>query len=170
MGVYKVVRSSVTNKDFLVVAASGYYEATEPDPRGDGVTWALRTDGTHTCIAGCRSLNMRIIGPGGEDKDSRRMTMNWDGATFHGLSVTASVMYCPNYASASDATLKENIDPLTGALASLHSIQSVRYCWKEEAFSKVPLPGDNTCRHIGFLAQEVQAQFPPRGGGSRQQH
>jgi hypothetical protein len=36
------------------------------------------------------------------------------------------------------------------------SCSSVRYCWKEEAFRKVPLPGDNTCRHIGFLAQEVQ--------------
>ena len=67
---------------------------------------------------------------------------------FVNLDVTAS-----NYFTWSDARLKENITPMTNVLAKLENIQPVYYNYN----NVLPRPAG---RQLGFIAQEVQKQFP----------
>jgi hypothetical protein len=55
-----------------------------------------------------------------------------------------------SWSSISDARLKENVAPLTGALAKLNSLNPVSYTWKI----------NTTEPTVGFIAQEVQAVLP----------
>ncbi len=64
------------------------------------------------------------------------------------LDVTAS-----NYFTWSDARLKENITPMTNVLAKLENIQPVYYNYN----TLQPRPAG---RQLGFIAQEVQKEFP----------
>ena len=53
--------------------------------------------------------------------------------------------------STSDERLKNAVAPVSDACASLKSINPVIYSWKSD---------EQATRHIGLLAQEVQAVFP----------
>lgn len=76
-----------------------------------------------------------------------------------GASVTAYQFYGDGtaqktgggtWSSISDARLKENVTPLTGAIEKLNSLNPVSYTWKI----------DTTEPTVGFIAQEVQAVLP----------
>ena len=57
----------------------------------------------------------------------------------------------------SDRRLKKDFAPIESALASVKSLNGVYFNWKTEMFK----PGwANERRQIGFIAQEVEAQFP----------
>lgn len=64
---------------------------------------------------------------------------------------TASKTGGGSWASISDARLKDNVTPLTGALAKITALNPVNYAWKINA--------DNTPT-VGFIAQEVQEVIP----------
>ena len=55
-----------------------------------------------------------------------------------------------SWAASSDARLKDNATPLTGALAKITALNPVSYTWKYE----------NTEPTVGFIAQEVQSVLP----------
>lgn len=74
-------------------------------------------------------------------------------ATIRG-SITAAGMITSNY---SDARLKKNIDPITGALETLAGLPPVRYEWKEEFAAEKNLDRDT---HWGLLAQDVEKVLP----------
>jgi hypothetical protein len=61
------------------------------------------------------------------------------------------------YGSASDRRLKENIQPLTGALDKVLKLQGCTFNWKE-ATDERDLIGIK--EDIGFIADEVQAVLP----------
>jgi hypothetical protein len=62
-----------------------------------------------------------------------------------------------SWADVSDARLKDNVVPLTGALSKLLELKPVSYIWKYDR------PGIPT---VGFIAQEVQQVFPSAVGTS----
>ncbi len=59
------------------------------------------------------------------------------------------------WGSSSDARLKQNIKPLTGALDKLMQLRGVFYEWKEPEKQ-----GNLTGQQMGLIAQEVEAVFP----------
>ena len=108
LGRYKPAPST-EGRTYLTLAAGGYWENASPDPRGAGQNWALRTDGSQTCIAG-GTVNLRILGYGEEGEDTRRLKINWDAAIFQGLTthtLTGTKRYLVNdagsYAHVSNA-------------------------------------------------------------------
>lgn len=56
-----------------------------------------------------------------------------------------------SWGSLSDARLKDNVVPLTGALDKINSLNPVTYTWKIQAFNEPT---------VGFIAQEVQSVIP----------
>lgn len=56
-----------------------------------------------------------------------------------------------SWSSISDVRLKDNITPLTGALAKIASLNPVTYSWRHNAVNEPT---------TGFIAQEVQQVFP----------
>jgi hypothetical protein len=56
-----------------------------------------------------------------------------------------------SWSSISDARLKDNVAPLTGALAKLTALNPVSYTWKIEKINEPT---------VGFIAQEVQDVLP----------
>ena len=69
------------------------------------------------------------------------------GAIFYNGSVMA-------YQTTSDYRLKENIAPMTGALAKISALKPVTYTWK-----------DNQKSGEGFIAHELQEHFPDAVSG-----
>lgn len=55
------------------------------------------------------------------------------------------------FATPSDETLKENIEPITNALPRVMNLEGVYYEW---------ISDENSERHIGLIAQNVESQFP----------
>jgi hypothetical protein len=55
-----------------------------------------------------------------------------------------------SWAGISDARLKENVTPLTGALAKLNTLNPVSYTWKIQTVEPT----------VGFIAQEVETVLP----------
>lgn len=56
-----------------------------------------------------------------------------------------------SWGSLSDSRLKDNVTPLTGALAKITALNPVSYTWKIPAFNEPT---------VGFIAQEVQSIIP----------
>jgi hypothetical protein len=60
-------------------------------------------------------------------------------------------VYSPSFNSTSDIALKENIQPISGALSIVQSLNGVYYTLKSNP---------NLGRQVGFIAQEVDAVLP----------
>ncbi|MBL8245470.1 MAG: tail fiber domain-containing protein [Rhodanobacteraceae bacterium] len=83
----------------------------------------------------------------------RRLTLAGNGD----LSVTAAA-FKPgggSWSAPSDARLKQDIEPLSGALARMLQLKGVSFEYREPDPARRPAG-----RHIGFLAQQVQPLFP----------
>jgi hypothetical protein len=78
---------------------------------------------------------------------------NVDVAT--GYSYYYNGTICVAGSCSSDERLKNNIEPLKGALSKLLSLRGVTYEWNSGASPRSP-PGEQT----GFIAQEVERVFP----------
>lgn len=78
------------------------------------------------------------------------------------LYVNGSTVLSQGYTQASDARLKRDVRPLTGALALVAKMQGVRYNWKPVAERTVGkdlnLPLDEP--QVGFLAQDLEKVLP----------
>lgn len=70
------------------------------------------------------------------------------------LDVSGNVR-ATNFITSSDERLKTNITPLTNALDKILTIQAVRYDFKTE-----PSQPAGKGQHIGFIAQNVEKQYP----------
>jgi len=57
----------------------------------------------------------------------------------------------------SDETIKTNVEDLTGSLAKVLDMRGVTYDWNPGALDSLNL---DTCTHIGFIAQEINAIDP----------
>jgi len=62
-----------------------------------------------------------------------------------------------SFVELSDARLKLNVEPLTGALDILSELTGVRFDWRGAALGERPLPEG---RQLGFIAQEVEKVLP----------
>lgn len=61
---------------------------------------------------------------------------------------------CREVVGVSDARLKDNIEPVAGALDKVSRLRGVWFNWKQESQDAA------RSRHLGLLAQEVQAVVP----------
>ena len=63
----------------------------------------------------------------------------------------------------SDARLKQNVETVSGALDKVTRLRGVNYDWRADAERRV---GPTTGRHLGLIAQEVEAVVPEVVGTS----
>jgi hypothetical protein len=97
------------------------------------------------------------IGNGGNALSTQNVsgTANYNAALFYNNGTTSLCGYInvtgsiTNYVSISDYRLKENIIPMTGALAKVSALKPVTYKWKSDG-------SDGQ----GFIAHELQAFVP----------
>ncbi len=125
---------------------SGINSVTAVDYYGNGsnLTGVLSTDGDGgaSLDGHLQVVSIEATGAG------IALTVTNDVAIGGSMSV-AETIYAQGYDSLSDAKLKENIVPLTGALHNLGSISGVSYTWKSSGEAS-----------MGVIAQEVQAVYP----------
>lgn len=81
--------------------------------------------------------------------------MNWFANEFEEMSLTGNgdLYVWGSFYELSDSTLKKNITPLNNTLSKIKNLDVVTYNWKNER-------AKNSNQEIGFLAQEVEQQFP----------
>jgi hypothetical protein len=86
-----------------------------------------------------------------------RLNLDHSGNLVAGGNITA-------YGSPSDRRLKENIQPLTGALSKVMQLQGCTFDWKEDSIEHTMV---EMREDIGFIADEVRNVFPEmvREGG-----
>jgi hypothetical protein len=141
----------------LTVNAAGDIVATTGDvfvgqsstttPGYGGITTvghALRADGrlfTSAATGGFSSFGLNA--------DGAVLLFNRSGANVGSITVTTTTTA---YATSSDYRLKDDIEPLTGALDRLKSLKPSRFRFKSEA--------KNAKKMDGFLAHEVEAACP----------
>jgi hypothetical protein len=61
------------------------------------------------------------------------------------------------FETTSDARLKENVTPITGALGKVMQVEGVSFTWKREAGNQMESPGGT---HYGVVAQQVEKVLP----------
>ena len=76
------------------------------------------------------------------------------------LTVNGNISYTGSISGPSDARLKEQIIPVTEALEKLDKLRGIYFKWKNSVFMKLDKRKTDQNRHLGVLAQEVQAVFP----------
>jgi hypothetical protein len=87
---------------------------------------------------------------------TRGIYLNWSGGT--GGAYVGNGASAPGQITASafnvssDRTLKENIEPIQGALDIVAKMRGVRFDWKDKKFGSE--------KQVGVIAQEVQAVLP----------
>ena len=78
----------------------------------------------------------------------------YTGATYRGaIQFNGTTV---SYTSASDYRLKENVQPMTNALATVAALKPVTYTWKE-----------NQTAGQGFIAHQLQEYFPEAVSGTK---
>lgn len=75
----------------------------------------------------------------------------------HALHVAGGVAGTGPYIELSDGRLKEQVEPIDGALDRLLSVRGVFYRWRDDAGPGLT-PADG--RQVGFVAQEIAAVLP----------
>jgi hypothetical protein len=73
------------------------------------------------------------------------------------LDVNGAIRCVGAVNTTSDARLKQQIRPITGALARVQALRGVRYTFRQQEYPALHLPDGE---QIGVLAQEVEAIFP----------
>jgi hypothetical protein len=142
----------------------GIYQANNlPMVFATNNTERMRIDSSGKVIIGASTANggsrlCTVASTSGVDTNSSAITST-SGTRYHwtfqdGSSSTERGSITTNgsataYNTSSDYRLKENIAPMTGALATVQALKPVTYTWKES--------GDNS---QGFIAHELQAVVP----------
>ncbi len=107
-------------------------------------------------------INNRGTGSGGF-----RFSHTYDGVTFTQMAHigVTGVMTCVAYAQFSDLTFKENIQTLESPMEKLRNIRGVNFDWREDTERLFP-----EGRQIGFIAQEIEEEFPELVGTDTEGH
>ncbi|HWO57897.1 MAG TPA: tail fiber domain-containing protein [bacterium] len=113
------------------------------DGEFNGIQWEIQS----TVYGGIGTLNLSNI------TAFTNPFQFYGSGDFH----ASGVICAANHACPSDERLKEDIHPLSGALAGISQLQGVTYCWNAEARREQSLPAD---RQVGLLAQNVQKIIP----------
>jgi hypothetical protein len=110
------------------------------------------------------NFNMPTLYPAGNWWGALGTNANWFGFSYidHIYSHTINTITC---IESSDSTLKENIVPLETVLGKINKLNGYSYNFKESVFISNPLNKNVKNKeweekHYGFLAQELQQQFP----------
>jgi hypothetical protein len=140
-----------------------FFPAADTIAFAEGGTEAMRIDSSGKIIAGATtsasgSRFCSVSSTSGVDTNTSSI-LSTSGTRYHwgfqdGASSTERGTITTNgsataYNTTSDYRLKENILPMTGALATVQALKPVTYTWKES--------GDNS---QGFIAHELQAVVP----------
>ena len=136
-----VVSGGLTVKDSgLVVAAGGLTVAT----------------GTATFASGLNVASGLVV-TNGVSVTSNGMILTG------GLTVYGNSAFQNNPTVTSDRRLKTDVEPITDALQKVSRLQGVYFSWIQNEASGLQLDGK---RHVGLMAQEVQAVLPEAVGES----
>jgi len=73
------------------------------------------------------------------------------------LAVCGTIAYTALSVGCSDRRYKENVQPLSGALANVLKTDGVWFDWKTDEFPNKNFPDG---RHFGFIAQDMEKQYP----------
>ena len=155
------------SQGYLVAAASGQSTAYFNRQTSDGDIIEFRKNGTTVGSIGTQG-SKAYIGTGDAgllfDNTNNRVDPCWPtntGSTTNGTldlggSTTrfkdahfSGTVNAANFNPTSDATLKTNVETLTGSLDAVKSLRGVSYDWIESGGSEV-----------GFIAQEVEEVIP----------
>jgi hypothetical protein len=164
VGMYSGLSSSDT-PSLIYVNALRFGSSTTTDGV-TGYSEKMRIDSSGNLLVGATSTNygeqLKITFPNTQgihlNESTNSSSVNYQyftkgstptnvGAIFYNGSVMA-------YQTTSDYRLKENIAPMTGALAKIAALKPVTYTWK-----------DNQRSGEGFIAHELQENFPDAVSG-----
>jgi hypothetical protein len=129
--------------------------ATNPAP-SDTYGIVLGVDGAGSAYAGASQFSTNgtagiILNRGGDNGTT--LAFKRSGTTVGGVNVTTTAT---SYGTSSDYRLKENIAPMTGALAKVQQLKPVTYTWK----------ADNSDGQ-GFIAHELAEVVPDAVTGAK---
>ena len=131
----------------LLFATNGGTERMRIDSSGNvGIGATTLTAKLHVVSDGATTIPMRNNNTETGTASSNSMAFQRSGTTVGLISVTGSNT---TYGTSSDYRLKENIVPMTGALATVQALKPVTYKWKIDG-------SDGQ----GFIAHELQAVVP----------
>jgi hypothetical protein len=130
-----------------IAFAEGGAESMRIDSSGNvGIGATTLTAKLHVVSDGATTIPMRNNNTETGSASSNSMAFQRSGVTVGLISVTGSNT---TYGTSSDYRLKENIVPMTGALATVSALKPVTYKWKVDG-------SDGQ----GFIAHELQAVVP----------
>lgn len=116
-------------------------------------TWSISISGTATTATTANALNT-----------TNNYQINSLGVGTAASAVAGEIRATNNVTAyyASDARLKEDVEPIRGALALLGQIRGVRYNWRQDHLQKLGGEDGYFVRRndVGVIAQEIEAVLP----------
>ncbi|MCP4709724.1 MAG: tail fiber domain-containing protein, partial [Planctomycetes bacterium] len=91
-----------------------------------------------------------------ESTSSGRIGVNTLSPAYE-IDVVGTICATGGMCRQSDSRLKENVEPLSGAISLIQSLEPVRYNWRHEEYPDRRFPDGN---QMGFIAQEVREVLP----------
>ena len=151
---------ALANAEVVSIFSSGDGIAIDANGRirNTGVISSIDTSGFVTKanpqrIGGQKTFTVEIIAEGGLDTNAIASSGNITLSASTGAVTIidgGAIIAAGDITAFSDETLKENISPITNALDKLNQIRGVTYNLKD----------DNTRKHTGVIAQELQKVLP----------
>ncbi len=142
--------NNITNAN-LILTANGLGINTTPGANALNVTGTANIS-SDTTFGGGITVNTNIITTAGLVR-IRNVTLSQGTTTSGGVPVdtvlSSNLIEAPGYLHTSDARLKENVRPITNALAKVKALQGVSFNFKNQAGRK-----------IGLVAQNVETVVP----------
>jgi hypothetical protein len=131
----------------------------------NGGTEAARIDSSGNLLVGTTSGTQKLVVSGSVGEYAQRITAPSTSGTYYfevfyagasGVGAITSDGTTTTYATSSDYRLKENIQPMTGALAKVAALKPVTYTWKSTGETDE-----------GFIAHELQEVCPSAVTGEK---
>lgn len=153
------------------------YVGNEVPARVDPKERTARAD-TGRTVHNPAPRNIDVEGPGFRDVlicepsgkvivNGRIQTLFVESKLVQAANVVSDVVKATSIVRRSDAQLKENIQPIKGALDKVLSMRGVSFDWKK---SQRPKSIDASSRQYGFIAQEVKPHCPGAVSQERDRH
>ncbi len=147
-------QGTTTTSGYVVM--SGYSKALRFEGSGDPVvTWDVQAAAFFDRYFGILRRDNGVAQQSGSFVITNQGTFGIGTASPMAKLDVAGNVRATAFVTASDSRLKQNITSLGSTLDDLASLRAVRYDLKSEGAS-----ASGEGRHIGFIAQEVEKQFP----------